>query len=227
MRTLIYVPIVPSLEEMGSLENESKCKSRASDGDNYWQMYTNTVNGYWNAIGSYFENISCYIPGAKIYLDALFFGGNTSFKFLDQGIKSGNKKSEIVSKLIDQGAILVKTEEFKMSKDEDIEFQNTLISKSIIQRLILRLRRRFSKSIYLKKRDLYVAKTIDETLNQKDTGILFIGVYNKVMNRLAKDITIIELKEVSKILKYQKAFYTHSGTKNDQLEQLSQYLVKQ
>jgi len=226
MRTLIYVPIVPSIAEVGSLEKELKGKNINSVGENYWQMHTNTVNGYWNAIESYFENINCYIPGIKIYLDAMFFAGTTSFKFLDEAIKSGSKKSEIVSKLIDQGAILVKTEEFKMPQDQDFGFQNSDTSNSIFQKLIIRLRNKFSKRNYLKKRDLFIAKTIDETLNQKDTGILFIGVYNKVMNRLAKDITIIELKEVSKIRKYQKAIQSRSKTQNNQLKQLSQYLVK-
>jgi hypothetical protein len=226
MRTLIYIPIVPSIAEVGTLEKEAKRKSITSAVENNWQMHINTVNGYWSAIESYFENISCYIPGIKIYLDAMFFERTTSFKFLDQQINTGNRNSEIVSKLIDQGAILIKTEEFKMSQDEGDEFQNVLISKSIIQRLILLLRYNFSHRIFLKKRDQSIAKTIDETLHQKETGILFIGVYNKVMNRLAKDITVIELKEVSKIRKYQKVIQSHSKTKNNQLEQLSKYLVK-
>lgn len=40
----------------------------------------------------------------------------------------------------------------------------------------------------LAKRDSYITKRIDKTLNQGDLGILFIGAAHKIQNKLPKDI---------------------------------------
>jgi len=211
---------------MGSLGEELKRKSISGLGEEIWQNHSNTVNGYWEAIESYFENIDIYIPGIKIYQDGMFVDGEMALKFLSEGIKSGSKNSEIVAKLIDRGAILMKTEDFKMVKDEYDGLQNILKSKTNIKKLYLLLKYKLSKPIFLIRRDKFIARTIAETLAEGDTGILFIGAYHNIMKRLPKDITVIELKEVAKIRKYQKLIQSHSKTKPLQVEQLSRYMVK-
>jgi hypothetical protein len=46
------------------------------------------------------------------------------------------------------------------------------------------------------------------------------------MKRLPKDIIVIELKEISKIRKYQRAIQSDSKNKTRQLEQLTEYMVQ-
>lgn len=226
MRTLIYVPIIHSSADMGSLGKELKNKSVSELGENKWQNHTDTVNGYWEAIESYFENIDIYIKGIKIYQDGMFVDGEMALKIINEGIRSGSKNSEIVSKLIGRGAILIKTEDFKMVKDEYDGLQSILKSKTNIKKLFLLLRYKISKPIFLKRRDKFIAGRISETLGQNETGILFIGAYHNIMKRLPKDITVIELKEIAKIRKYQKAIQSDSKIKTHHLEQLTQYMVK-
>jgi len=226
MRTLIYVPIIHSVADMGSMGAELKRKSISGLGEENWQRHSDTVNGYWEAIESYFDNIDIYIPGIKVYQDGMFVDGEMALKFLSEGIKSGSKNSEIVSKLIDRGAVLMKTEDFKMVKDEYDGLQNVIKTKTTLKKIFLLLKYKMSKPLFLKRRDRFIAKTIDKTLEQNETGILFIGAYHNVMKRLPEDITIIELKEVAKVRKYQKMLQTHSKTKTDLLERLSQYMVK-
>jgi hypothetical protein len=226
MRTLIYVPIIHSIADMGSLGKELKNKSVSEFGENEWQKHTNTVNGYWDAIASYFENIDMYIKGIKIYQDGMFVDGEIAMKIINEGIKSGSKNSEIVSRLIDRGAILIRTEDFKMVKDEYDGLQAILRSKTSSKKLLLLLRYKILKPIFLFRRDRFISRRIDETLELNETGILFIGAYHNVMKKLPKDITVIELKEVSKIRKYQKAIQSDSKIKPHQMEQLIQYMVK-
>ena len=78
----------------------------------------------------------------------------------------------------------------------------------------------------LRRRDRFIAETIDETLGLNETGILFIGAYHQVMKWMPKDITVIELKEIAKIRKYQKAIQSRSKIKIQQLEPLTQYMIK-
>ena len=226
MRTLIYVPIIHSVADMGSMGDELKRKSVSGLGENIWQKHTDTVNGYWAAIQSYFENIDLYVPGIKIYQDGMFVDGEMAMKLINDGVKSGSKNSEIVSNLITRGAILVKTEDFKMVKDEYDGLQSILKSKTNIKKLFLLLRYKISKPIFLIRRDKFIAGRIAETLGQNETGILFIGAYHNIMKRLPKDITVIELKEIAKIRKYQRAIQSDLKIKTHQLEQLTQYMVK-
>jgi hypothetical protein len=211
---------------MGSLGKELKNKSVSELGENVWQKHTDTVNSYWDAIESYFENIDIYIKGIRIYQDGMFVEGEMAMKIIDEGIKSGSKNSEIVSKLIDRGAILIRTEDFNMVKDEYDGLQSILRSKTNIKKLFLLLRYKISKPIFLIRRDKFITGRIAETLGQNETGILFIGAYHNIMKRLPKDITVIELKEIAKIRKYQKAFQSDSKIKTLQLKQLTEYLIK-
>ncbi|MBU3912597.1 MAG: TraB/GumN family protein, partial [Nanoarchaeota archaeon] len=50
-----------------------------------------------------------------------------------------------------------------------------------------------AKDELIKKRDEFIAKRIDETLKEDETGFLFIGAHHKVKDKLAKGIEIKEL----------------------------------
>jgi hypothetical protein len=211
---------------MGSLGIELNRKSISELGENRWQKHIETVNGYWASIESCFETSDFFIKGIKIYQDGMFVDGEMAMKIIDEGIKSGSKNSEIVSKLIGRGAILIRTEDFNMVKDEYDGLQSVLKSKTNIKKLFLLLRYKISKPIFLIRRDKFIAGRIAETLDQNETGILFIGAYHNIMKRLPKDITVIELKEIAKIRKYQRAIQSDSKIKTHQLERLTQYMVK-
>jgi hypothetical protein len=205
MRKLIYVPIIHSMADMGSIGKELKHKSISSYGEKKWQKHTEAVNDYWEAIESYFENIDLSMKGIRIYQDGMFVEGEMAMKIIDEGIKSGSKNSIIVSKLIGKGAILMKTEDLNMIKNEYDGLQSVLKSKSNMMKLFQLFRYKILKPILLLRRDRFIAGRIAETLDQNETGILFIGANHNVMKRLPKDITVIELKELTNIRKYQKS----------------------
>ena len=226
MRTLIYIPIIHSSADMGSLGEELKRKSVSGLGEDEWKKHNDTVNGYWAAIESSLENLDVEIKGIKVYQDGMFVDGEGAMMIINEGIRLGSKNSEIVSGLIRRGAILIKTEDFKMVKAEYDWLQSILKSTSNIQKIYLVQRYKILKPIFLRRRDKFIAGRITETLGQDETGILFIGAYHNVMKRLPKDITVIELKEVAKIRKYQRAIQSHSKNKAQKLGRLAHYMVK-
>jgi hypothetical protein len=226
MRTLIYVPIIHSIADMGSLGKELNSKSVSDYGNNLWQKHTNAVNGYWEAIEFYFKNIELPIKGIKIYQDGMFVEGEMAMKIIDEGIKSGSRNSIIVSNLIDRGAILMKTEDLTMVKNEYDGLQSVLKSKSNLNKLFQLFRYKISKPILLSRRDTYIADRIAETLGHDETGILFIGAYHNVMKKLPKYIDVIELKKIAKIREYEKAIRSYPIIKAHKIEQLTQYMIK-
>ena len=115
MRSLIYVPIIHSLADMGSMGSELREKSIARLGEKEWENHAETINGYWDAIESWFSKPGLNISGMKIYQDAMFVDDGMAMNILAEGVKSGSRNSSIVTNLISRGALLVKTEDFKIS----------------------------------------------------------------------------------------------------------------
>ncbi|MEI6434756.1 MAG: hypothetical protein WCP32_07920 [Bacteroidota bacterium] len=225
MRTLIYVPIIHSKADMGSFGQALNNISVSAVEKNKLQKHNDTINGYWDAIESWFENIDISVKGIKIYQDGMFVDGEMAMKIIDEGVKSGSKNSVIVSKLIGRGAILIRTEDFNLVKSEYDELQTILKSKTNIYKLFLLFRYNVLKPIFLIRRDKFITCRIAETLGQNETGILFVGAFHNIRKRLPKDINVIELKEIAKIRKYQKSVQFDSKIEPLQLEQLTQYMI--
>jgi hypothetical protein len=210
---------------MGSFGKELAKKSAALVGESKWQLHTTTVVGYWNAIESFFENDKLNVKGIKIYQDGMFVDGEPALKIIQDGVKSGSKNSAIVLKLMRQGAQLIKTEDFKLVKKEYDCIHSIIHSKISFKRIYALLKYKILKPIILFKRDKFIANIIDETLGSNETGILFIGAYHQVLSKIPSDITVVQLKEISKIIDYQKTIQSSSEIKTEQVEYLTQKIV--
>jgi len=97
-------------------------------------------------------------------------------------------------------------------------------AKSTSKKLFAFIKSKFTKNRLLKKRDEYISKRIDMTLKDDEIGILFLGAYHNIKNRLPADIQIIELKDREKVVEYQKLvpFY---NKKKERFEELGRYLI--
>ena len=225
MRKLIYIPIIHTSPDMGSFGKELAKKSADLLGESKWQLHTKTVVGYWNAIETFFENDKLNVKGIKIFQDGMFVDGEQALKIIQDGVKSGSKNSAIVLKLMRQGAQLIKTEDFKLVKKGYDCIYSIIHSKNSFKRIYALLKYKILKPIILLKRDKFIANIIDETLGSNETGILFIGAYHQVLSKIPSDITVIQLKEISKIIDYQKTIQSSSEIKTEQVEYLTQKIV--
>jgi len=225
MRKLIYIPIIHTNPDMGSFGKELAKKSKALIGESKWQLHTNTVNGYWNAIETFFENDKLNVKGIKIYQDGMFVDGEPALKIVQDGVNSGSRNSVVVSKLIEHGAILIKTEDFKLVKKEYDCIHSIIHSKNSFQRFYFLLKYKILKPVILLKRDKFIANRIAETLGNNETGILFIGAYHNIINKIPSVITVVQLKEIAKIIDYQKTIQSSSEIKTEQIEYLTQKIV--
>ncbi|MBU4312788.1 MAG: hypothetical protein KJ706_08745, partial [Candidatus Omnitrophica bacterium] len=145
-------------------------------------------------------------------------------RIVEEGIKAGSKNYEVIDDLVKRGAILVQTEDFAMAKEERDRIVKITQAKTIIGKLIAYLKYRLTKDRLLNKRDNYIAKKIDETLNHGETGILFLGAYHDIIPKLSKNFQITEVKEVKKIRDYQRLLL-HYRKNKQKFEELAKYLV--
>ncbi|MCG2676559.1 hypothetical protein L6304_05220, partial [bacterium] len=130
---------------------------------------------------------------------------------------------QIISKLIDQGAELVKTEDFPLVKKEYDYIIKIAKAKSFLKRLLTALNYRFRKGRLLKERDEFIAQTIDQTLKEGETGILFLGAHHDLLSKLPKDIKVKAVKKRGRIEEYQRGILTRKG--KIRLGELAKYLT--
>jgi len=223
MRTLIYIPIIHSGADMGSMAAELTRKSIDEFGKEFWETHVDTVNKYWEIISQYCNTIDFGDKAVKIYQDGMVADGEIAIKIMEDSIKAGSKNYEIISRLINRGAIIVQTEDFSLVKKELEMLKSIPSSGALIMKVIRIIRFKISRSKLLNQRDEYIAGRIAATLGPNETGIIFLGAYHNILDKLPKDIVVKELKEIDKVREYQKLLPFHVRRKQ-RFEELSQYL---
>ena len=222
MKRLIYVPIIHMSADLGSIAKQVNKKGIAGFGEDFWKKHRETISAFWDSIVTYFANLE--VKDFKIYQDGLVADGDIGRKIVEEGIKKGSKNYEIIDDLLKRGAILVQTEDFTLVKEERDRIVKITKAKSIAMKLTAYLRYKFAKNRLLNKRDNYIAKRINETLNHEETGIIFIGAYHNTIPKLSKNIQVTDVKEAKKVRDYQRLL-PHYRRKKEEFEELTKYLV--
>lgn len=107
---------------------------------------------------------------------------------------SKNSGKVRLRKLIEKGAVLVKTENLALVKQEYNHIARIARAKSPEEKEVWTLRYKLAQGKLLEQRDDFIAKRINETLGDGETGILFIGAQHKVSSRLPDDIEVVMVK---------------------------------
>jgi len=222
MRTLLYVPIIHTSADLGSLAKDITKRGIADLGEEFWEEHKKTVDGFWDVISHYFN--SQEVSGVKIYQDGMVAEGEVGEKIVEEGVKQGSKNYELISKLINRGAILVKTEDFNFVKSELDRLRRITQSKNLTGKLLSFIKYKLTKDGLLNKRDKFIAKRIDETLQHGETGILFIGAYHNVKKRLPEGVLIKEVKDTEKVREYQRLLPFYDKNK-ERFHELGKYLI--
>jgi len=189
-RKLIYIPVIHSGSDMGSIADGINKKGTSELGREAWQAHIKTVEQYWDLIADYCERPELDKGALKIYQDSMVTDGEIASKIIEDNLKMGSRNYRIISKLISKGAEIVKTEDFSLVKKEQKLFKLLII--------------KYKRKTLMKKRDAFITASIDETLLPGETGLLFLGAYHNILNKLPADIEVIQVKEISKVRQYQK-----------------------
>lgn len=224
MRTLIYVPVIHTSADLGSLAGDVTKRGIADLGEDIWEKHKAAVEKFWDVISDYFDSID--VSGMKIYQDGMVADGEVGRRIVEEGAKSGSRNYELVARLLKKGAILVKTEDFELVKEERDRLVAITQSKSITHKLIAFIKYKLTKDRLLNKRDKSIAKRIDEFLIQDEIGIIFIGAYHNIKKRLPGSIRVSEIKDARKVKEYQMLLpFCHKN--KERFDELTKYLVSE
>lgn len=211
MRKLYLVPMLHMSADMGSLSSVLDETARTGLGEVAWQKHKEALSAFWNCIVQFFEALD--VRDFKVYQDGMVTEGEGGLRTVREGISQGSKNYEIVGKLLERGAALVKTESLTLVKQEYTYVLKITSSKSPKEKEVWTLRYKLAQDRLLRERDDFIAQRINETLCQGETGILFIGAYHDVLSRLSEDIQVVQVKDITKVREHHRAFLaTTEGT---------------
>jgi hypothetical protein len=189
--------------DMGSLASALDETAKTELGEEIWEKHKEALFSFWHAIAQFFDPMD--VKGFKIYQDGLVADGDIGIKIVKEGVSQGSKNYEIVEKLLDMGAVLVKTEDPALVKKEYIYIKKMVYAKSPREKEACAQRYKRAQNQLLKERDDYIARRIDETLHEGETGVLFIGAYHDIASKLPDDIHVVQVKDITEVREYQKS----------------------
>lgn len=189
MRRLYYVPVLHTSADMGSLAPSLDEIVKAEMGQEAWQRHKEAKSVFWDCVGRFFEGLD--VRGFKVYQDGMVADGPDGVRIVKELSIRGSKNYQIVEGLMERGAILVKTENLALVKQEYAHVTRIARAGSLREKEVWSLRYRLAQPGLLQQRDDFIANRIKETLGEGETGILFVGAHHVVLPRLPQDIEVL------------------------------------
>lgn len=192
MRRLIYIPIVHTEADMGSVSEEMKKEYIARYGKSRWFEHLRLIDRLWENIGKRLLAMPLEYGKTRLYQDGLPICGKEE-DIVRELVGMGSKNHILLMELMEKGATLMGTE------SPDLLIQEHRNIKDMVSeqgkgggKMKLNAFRSISNGL-LAKRDHFIAARISDTLLEGETGILFIGAMHKVEKSLPKEIRIVYL----------------------------------
>lgn len=222
MRRLFYIPIIslyPNFDFPLSITEE---RIRYVVGRQRWQFHEKTVKSYWQTIREFWEKRK--VDGFKIFAQFLVVGGKPGKQVVKEKAKQGQFFYQIIEKLLDRGARVVRTEKKALLLKEYYLASELLKNNSSLPSLV---KYRLLKKGILQQRDNFIKEQINQSLKDEETGIGFFGPYHQILEKLPKDIRITKLKEPLEVRNYyQKLIFKKSEETKEEINKPAFYLIK-
>lgn len=200
MRRLIYIPIIHTNSDMGSLASALEQSTVAVCGEEHWERHKATASHFWHMVSDYLETLDA--RNLKVYQDGFVSDSDLGRKIIEEGVRRGSKNYEIILNLLNRGAQIVSTENMALLQEEYGYISQIIKAETAFQRRLAYKEYESRKGQLTRERDRFIAETINETLKDGKVGLLFVGAYHDVVPYLAKDIVVEQLKERKKVKSY-------------------------
>ncbi len=196
MKKLIYIPIVHNKADLGSLGSQLSVEGAQKYGASAWQNHLDEVEKSWDKIElEIFKRLKkTSFDKIKIYQDGLPVAGEIGIKIVNDAAGNGSKNYSIIRRLLAGGANLELAEnkdlllkeyyllaDINKAETPEKQLESFLFYQKISGELLL-------------SRDHYVAKQINETLKDGETGIAFFGASHTITDKLKTDINVIVIQ---------------------------------
>lgn len=177
---------------MGSVSEEVKKEYLSKYGKSKWLKHLDLISNLWETIRKRLLKMPVDYSKTRLYQDGLPVCGK-ELEIVKELAGMGSKNHLLLMELVDMGATLMGTEDPGLLLQEHKMIKEIVGARGKNQgKEKLEEYRKHSNDL-LVKRDDFIAKRISETLQDGETGILFIGALHKVDKRLPRGIRVVYL----------------------------------
>lgn len=176
MKTVVIIPIVHSSADLGSLAEAVRERYLRELGPQVWNEHELLVARLWEQIGTSLGSLPLVYEATRIYQDGLPVCGH-ELEIVREMAAAGSLNHQLLVKLIDRGAVLMGTEEPQLlMKEYQMHLRQLAAAASPGQSL-----RAIAAEAaeLLADRDRFIARRIVETLQESETGLLFLGAAHR------------------------------------------------
>ena len=179
MRALIYVPVVHSEVDLGTMAGEVRRRFQAAFGADEWARRGASVEAMWQGLRAKICALPIAWPRVRLYQDGLPVCDQERTIVSDLATQ-GSRNHQLLGELIERGATLMGTESPALMVREYRRIQRLVqLSQEAVPGAVAEELKREGEAI-LGERDAFVAHRIDSTLQEGETGLLFLGLLHRV-----------------------------------------------
>jgi hypothetical protein len=190
MRKLVAVRIVHAPSDMGSASAGLEKAGISTLGRQRWQENQKKIESFWLELEKEVDDLGLDVEKLRIYQDGLPCAGALGERIVRETAAKGSRNYQIVQKLMDRGAKIEATESVDLLRQEYGYIKSLLEAKTDEERREAEERYNHVKDKLLEERDLFIARAIDASLKEGETGLLFIGASHNVLPKIAGDIEV-------------------------------------
>ncbi|MDR3637639.1 MAG: hypothetical protein P4L84_27785 [Isosphaeraceae bacterium] len=199
-RRLIWVPVIHTPEDLGSIQQPVREAYLKQHGQSQWDRRVRTVADMWRRIARRIDELDLSYANVKLYQDGLPICDHEA-QIVSDLAEGGSLNHQLLRELMKRGATLVGTESPELLIQEyTLARQILLGTKEDGSRAPSPSRVESRSREILDKRDRFIAERIAQTLQRGETGLLFLGMLHSINGRLPADVEVTQLNGISPIL---------------------------
>jgi hypothetical protein len=175
---------------MGSAESGLIRSGMDAMGEQRWLENQRKIEQFWLDLEKEVLALGHDAKKLHIYQDGLPCSGPLGERIVRETASRGSRNYQIVQRLMEQGAKIEATESAELLRQEYKYIKAILEAGSEAERRAAEERYDQVKDKLLEERDRFIARAIDASLPDGETGLLFIGAAHDVQSKLAGDIDV-------------------------------------
>jgi hypothetical protein len=187
MRRLIHVPIIHTSADLGSLSGLVQAHYAKVCGKTSWSQREDVVKALWTDIEASLDALRLDARKTRIYQDGLPICGFEE-RIVRELAKAGSSNHQLILKWLDQGAVLMGTEDSQLLMEE-YEMQKQHLAHAVGKAPTPGKQAKHMDRL-LEARDRFIAERIAGTLQAGEAGLLFLGALHRLEALQSTDIRV-------------------------------------
>lgn len=189
-RTLIYFPIIHTRADMGTLGKSIEQSTVRTLGRRGTRQKAKVIDSMWAEIERKIDSLALSYENLRLYQDGLPVC-DREIQIVTELAEAGGSNHLLLLRLMDKGATIMGTESLELLMEEYALVKRIWDIPDLLKRSRVEAAQKAGFDALLKRRDQFIATRINDTLTSGETGILFLGMFHSVGDKLGGDIRVI------------------------------------